>query len=261
MRWDAAFGTPAFIAALDQAGPFDVLCHHAANATNYKSPDFDALAATQANCLGLPDVLEALKRNGCRRILLTGSVFEANEGAGTQPLHAFSPYGLSKTLTTEMFRFYAQRAGVGLGKFVIPNPFGPYEGPRFPNFLLRCWASGTVARINTPAYVRDNVPVSLLALAYADALRATPEKGFRRFSPSYYVETQAAFAQRFAQQIGPRLKMDTPLEMAEQTDFSEPMTRINTDRILVAPGRWSEDEAWDEAAKYYKSQLALDGTA
>lgn len=259
-EWNQPFGASEFLETIDRNGPFDVLCHHAANATNYKSPDFDALAATQANCLSLPDVLAALARNGCRRILLTGSVFEANEGVGSYPLRAFSPYGLSKTLTTETFRFYAERAQMGLGKFVIPNPFGPYEGARFPHYLMRCWTSGHDARINTPAYVRDNIPASLLALAYADAVAALPESGFVKFSPSYYVETQSAFAQRFAREIGRRLNIETPLVMAAQADFSEPMTRINTERIVVGPERWREDVAWDEAAAYYESQLALDGT-
>jgi hypothetical protein len=125
---------------------------------------------------------------------------------------------------------------------------------------MRCWTSGNEARINTPAYVRDNIPVSLLALAYAKAVAALPESGFVKFSPSYYVETQAAFAQRFAREIGQRLNIETPLFMAAQTDFSEPMTRINTERVVVGSEHWREDVAWDEAAEYYKSQLALDGT-
>ena len=62
---------------------------------------------------------------GCNKILLTGSVFENDEGAGSRDLRAFSPYGLSKGFTWQLFRYHAQIRSMTLGKFVIPNPFGP----------------------------------------------------------------------------------------------------------------------------------------
>lgn len=256
IRDNLTFGTPDFIDCIGNDGPFDLLCHHAADATNYKSPDFDTLAATSANTLALPQVLDALQRGGCRKVLLTGSVFEADEGEGTEPLMAFSPYGLSKSLTAAMFRFYVNRAGMGLGKFVIPNPFGPYEEPRFTDYLLRCWTEGKVARVNTPDYIRDNVPVSLLALAYADFVETVPDSGFVRTNPSYYVESQGAFATRFATEIGKRLGIPTPLDLAVQTDFAEPLKRVNTDRVRLSADIWQESMAWDGAADYYRSKFA-----
>ncbi len=255
--WEQTFGTEGFLAAIESQGSFDVLCHHAADATNYKSPDFDALAATSANGRALPQVLAALKRQGCRKVVLTGTVFEAGEGSGTMPLVAFSSYGLSKTLTCELFRYYAQRAGMGLGKFVIANPFGPHEEGRFTNYLISCWLGGRVARVNTPSYVRDNIPISLMALAYADFTTALPDTGFHRLNPSYYVESQGAFAMRFAREIGTRLKLETPLELASQSDFSEPLVRINTDHVKIDASRWQEHAAWDDAARYYGTQSAL----
>ena len=38
-----SFGDEAFLALVGEGG-FDLLCHHAADVTNYKSPDFDASA-------------------------------------------------------------------------------------------------------------------------------------------------------------------------------------------------------------------------
>ena len=93
-------------------------------------------------------------------MLLSGSVFEGGEGAGSQGLPDFSPYGLSKALTARMFAYYCQRAGVGLGKFVIPNPFGPLEEPRFTAYLMKTWLAGATAVCSSPAYVRDNIHVS-----------------------------------------------------------------------------------------------------
>jgi hypothetical protein len=44
------------------------------------------------------------------KIVLTGSVFEADEGLGESPLRAFSPYGLSKTVTGQIFPFLVRSA-------------------------------------------------------------------------------------------------------------------------------------------------------
>ena len=95
----------------------------------YKSPDFDTTGAVRNNTQNLSVVLQTLESTGCGKVLLTGSVFEGGEGAGSEGLPDFSPYGLSKALTAQVFRYYCNRAGLSLGKFVIPNPFGPYEEP------------------------------------------------------------------------------------------------------------------------------------
>ena len=118
--YGCSFGDDQFLALIAEGG-WDLLGHHAADVTNYKSPDFDAIAALANNTHNVSAVLEALKAVGCHRLLLSGSVFEGGEGSGSQGLPDFSPYGLSKALTAQMFRYYCSRAGVGLGKFVIPN--------------------------------------------------------------------------------------------------------------------------------------------
>ena len=150
----------------------------------------------------------------------------------------------------------AAREGMALGKFVIANPFGPYEELRFTRYLMNCWREGRTARVNTPDYVRDNIPVSLMALAYADFTAALPDSGFHKFNPSYYAESQGAFAVRFAREVGGRLNMAAPLELVTQTDFSEPLVRINTDRIVIDPARWRESAAWDDVAGYYRATFA-----
>jgi UDP-glucose 4-epimerase len=182
--------------------------------------------------------------------VLTGSVFEANEGAGTMPLRAFSPYGLSKGLTAEFVRFYCESAGVPFGKFVIPNPFGPFEEPRFCAYLLRQWRAGAAAEVRTPAYVRDNIHVGLLAGAYAAfAQEVAARSGLMQTNPSGYVETQGAFAKRFAREIGPRTGLDCRVILAQQIDFPEPLVRINTDPATLPA--WDEPAAWDAIAEYH----------
>jgi nucleoside-diphosphate-sugar epimerase len=257
-RNGCAFGSDDFLTLVKSSpGSFDVLCHHAAEVGDYRSPDFDPYRAAAANLHRLPDVLRTLKDRGCGRFVLTGSVFEANEGAGSAPLCAFSPYGLSKTLTATAAQFYAEREGFTFEKFVIPNPFGPYEEPRFTSYLMRTWLAGGTVRVQTPRYVRDNVPVSLLAEAYAGFVSATPPSGvMRRLNPSFYPESQGAFAERVRREAEARLERPCRLEFGEQTQFPEPPVRINTDPLGPHQLRSSETQAWDGFVEYYATGLA-----
>jgi UDP-glucose 4-epimerase len=250
--FNAPFGSDAFLQTLRTLGSFDVLCHHWAATRGYRDPDFDAIGALAANTSRLPEVLRLSKDCGCGRLILTGSVFAQNEGLGNKPLRAFSPYGLSKGLTSEVFAHYCEREGMALDRFVIPNPFGPYEEPRFTNYLMQTWFAGGVANVATPAYVRDNIHVDLLARAYAVFVAAGDRAGGGRvLGPSLYVETQGAFAERVAREARTRLSLKCELGFAEQTSFPEPRIRINSDIGLGAALGWSETAAWDAFCRYY----------
>ena len=152
---------------------WDLLAHHAAEATNYRSQDFDAVAALQRNTANLGAVLRAL-RERLPQVLLTGSVFESGEGAGSDGLPAFSPYGPSKGLTAEVFRHHCRAADVHLGKFVIPNPFGPLEEPRYTAYHEDVARSRDAhlrhARVRPGQHL-----MSLLAKAYAQFAGRLPD--------------------------------------------------------------------------------------
>jgi nucleoside-diphosphate-sugar epimerase len=251
--FECSFGSESFIKLIEEEN-WDLLSHHAADVTDYKSPDFDVPEALKNNTLNLPTVLKALKQKGCGRVLLTGSVFEQDEGTGSEGLRAFSPYGLSKGLTAEVFRYHTGMAGIKLAKFVIPNPFGPYEEPRFTAYLIRSWYEGKTPTVSTPAYVRDNIHVSLLAKAYAHYTGTLKEDAsFEKLNPSGYIETQGAFAERFADEMRKRLSIPCELKLAEQTEFPEPRERVNTDVPDHHLLGWDETKAWDELAEYYRS--------
>lgn len=252
---ECSFGDERFMHLVREGG-WDALCHHAADVRDYRSPDFDVAAALASNTANIREVLAILAGDDCRRLLLTGSFFEPNEGAGSDGCPAFSAYGLSKGLTAQVVRFHAVEVGIHLGKFVIPNPFGPFEEPRFPAYLVRTWASGNTPTVNTPAYVRDNVHVDLLAHEYAEFVASRPmDAGFSRISPSGYIETQGAFAQRFAREMEPRLEIACPVELADQTEFAEPRIRVNTDAIDADRHGWSEAAAWDAIGTFYRSRM------
>jgi nucleoside-diphosphate-sugar epimerase len=246
-----AFGDSEFLHFVEGEA-FDVFCHHAAQVGDYRSRDFDICSAAAANTRNLRPILERLKGNGLRGAVLTGSVFEANEGAGNLPLRAFSPYGLSKGLTAQICEFYCSELGIPWGKFVIPNPFGPFEEPRFCAYLMRTWKAGQVAKVNTPEYVRDNIHVSLLGAAYVKHVEEIANsKAPSKLNPSGYVESQGAFAQRFANEMRSRLDLECKLDLTKQTEFSEPLMRVNTDSAARYVVGWDEEPAWDQVAESY----------
>lgn len=249
---DCPFGSPRFL-DLAASGPWDLLCHHASMTSNYRDPNFDVFDAIAQNTFCARDAVKTMLSQGLRGVVLTGSVFEQDEGAGEAPLRAFSPYGLSKGLTWQYFRFLSETLKFKLGKFVIANPIGPFEEPRFCNYLVGTWRKGEVPAIRTPLYVRDNIHVDLLALAYAAfAEGILSRESATKLNPSYYVESQGAFARRFAEAMSPRLGIDCPLLLMNQEDFSEPMVRINTDRVDGTALGWSEALAWDRQAEFYQ---------
>lgn len=252
---DCPFGSAAFL-SLASNGSWDLLCQHAAQTGDYRNPDFDILGAVAANTHCVADVLKAMLSRGLSGVVLTGTVFEQDEGAGDTPLRAFSPYGLSKGLTWQYYRYLSQTMGFPLGKFVIPNPFGPFEEPRFCNYLVQTWFKGEVPTVRTPLYVRDNIHVDLLAASYAAfASAVAAQKNVIKFNPSFYVESQGAFANRFATEMGPRLGIACPITLLQQSEFGEPMVRINTDRVDGGAFDWDEAAAWDAEADFYKARI------
>lgn len=250
--YGASFGDEAFLGLIRDGG-FDVLCHHAADVTNYKSPDFDAVGAAANNAHNLPAVMSAFKQAGGRRVVLTGSVFEGGEGAGSDGLPDFSPYGFSKRVTAETFKYYCKRDGLSLGKFVIPNPFGAYEEPRFTAYLMKNWLAGKKASCSSPAYVRDNIPVTLLAKAYASFVGDLPDApGFAKLGPVGYAESQGTFTLRLAEEMRKRLNLPCEVDLLKQVDFPEPRVRINVDVVDADALGWDESAAWDGMAEYYQ---------
>jgi len=258
---EAPFGSENFL-KLAREEKFDLLCHHAAEATNYKSLDFDVLAALGSNTFNLRTVLKTLQ---CP-VVLTGTFFENDEGqdpesekaSGDWGLRAFSAYGLSKGLTWQCFRHYCHEAGAPLGKFVIPNPFGPFEEPRFTAHLMKNWREGKVVTVKTPDYLRDNIHADLLAAVYGPFAGrvAAMKSGCVKINPSGYVEKQGEFAQRVAREVRSRTGWQCGLELAKQEDFSEPLGRMNPQPATSLAPKWSEALAWDGFVDFFASSQA-----
>jgi hypothetical protein len=155
---------------------------------------------------------------------------------------------LSKTLTSQAFAQAADRAALDFVKFVIPNPFGPYEAQTFQRHVMTTWREGRAPNVTHPFYVRDNVPAGLLARVYAAA--AEGRLG-GRVSPSFYAGPVGAFFQRMAREVAPRTGWACGLELADSQSFDEPKIRTNTQPIDPADYDWTESRFWDAYARYY----------
>ena len=248
---EAPFGSEEFL-AIARSEACDVLAHHGAHVTDYRNLNFDINDALKQNTLNLRKTLEIMLDAGLQAVVSTGSLFENDTGIGDEPLEAFSPYGLSKALSWQVIRFWCRRLNVPVGRFVIPNPFGPFEEPRFCNYLIQRWANGDTATVATPLYVRDNIHVDLLALAYAEFVERMAEARRDAFSqPSGYAELQGDFARRFAEAMRKRLQLPCELAFGNQTEFPEPRNRINSEPTHTFYVDWSESKAWDQLADYY----------
>ena len=238
---------------------FDRLCFHASDVRDYRSADFELGRALQSNLAGMRAACLAAKAAGTPRLIWTGTVFEPGEARGDRIEEAITPYGLSKWLSWQALAFYAAEAGLELGKFIVPNPFGPLEQERFCTYLVKAWRDGITPEVRTPDYIRDNIPVDKLARAYADFVALPPQAlGGDRCGPSGYVESQGAFTARFAREIGTRLGLAAPFSLARQSDFAEPLTRINLGTVEPA---WDEARFWDALAQDYAERLMMPSSA
>jgi nucleoside-diphosphate-sugar epimerase len=250
-RFGVAFGDERFMEMI-KTERFDLLCHHAACVKDYKEASFDVAYALQQNTNNVYHVLKTLAENDCKKMILTGSVFEGGEGKGSDNLPHFSPYGLSKALTAQIFAYYAQQFGMAFGKFVIPNPFGPFEEKRFTAYLMRNWMQGAVPQIGTPDYVRDNIPVGLLALYYKHFCEHLEPGSLKKISPTGIADSQGNFAAIVANEVSQRLNIPCEFTCKIQSDFSEPMIRLNTDRMQEVESQFDASAFWDQFAAYYK---------
>jgi nucleoside-diphosphate-sugar epimerase len=247
-----AFGDQAFLGVMRSQGPFELLCHHGAEVGDLRRPDYDPLAALASATRSAAEVMRLLADAGGRGLVVTGSVFQADEGGGDGgPVNA---YGLAKTLAWQTLRFHASRCGLGLGHLIIPHPFGPLEKPGFTSSLVQAWLAGRPAVVRRPDLVRDFVHVDMLAAAYAGLCsEVCRHGGTRRSAPSGHVGTLLELARLLARELGPRL--DRPCEVTAQPDTSpidEPTVRINAGPGAALATHWPVARSWDRYASFHK---------
>ena len=226
----APFGSDRFM-QLAEASGFDLLCHHAARVGEYRSPDFDIPGAVAENTANLRAVLEVMARRGLKGVVLTGSVFEQDEGAGEAPLVAFSPYGLSKGLTAAIVSHRCREFRLALQQIRHSESVRPAGGAALLRLSRSLLEEGRKSAREHAELRARQYPCHRCSRRRTPNSwpKRAPAQGRCKLNPSGYVETQGAFAERFAAAMRPRLGMECGLELAKQTDFSEPLMRVNVE--------------------------------
>ena len=229
----------------------DTLIVHAHPMDGFKNADYPVLSAVGEMTDRIPEQLDALAGGGGAHVVYSGSYYEPSAGVGTFPHPAVSPYGLSKAMVYELFRMHAEQRGLGMRKVVIPNPFGPGEDGRFGNYLAREWAAGKTPVIQTPYYVRDNIPVQELVARYVNYVSHL-DVATQELRPSGYIETQGEFARRMAREIGVRLGHPLGVDQRENAPHPEPLVIANDSSRSVD---FAEHESayWDSYAEGFLS--------
>lgn len=248
------FGDDNFLDLIKEE-KFDFLCHHMAmiSGFSYRDMDYNIPEALEENTKNINKILELFSKNGGKGVLITGTVFEGLEGKGKGSNIAAYPYALAKTFTSETVKYYSHVYNLKFGKFVIANPFGPMEEPKFTTYLIKQWKEGNVPTVKTPEYIRDNIHISLLSKVYVvfvDAVLASTEP--IKISPIGYQGRQGDFALKFSEEIKKRIDLECKLELGVQTEFEEPKELLNTDTVDLSKYDWSEEKAWNEIADFYK---------
>ena len=251
---EVSFGDERFLSLLGEES-FDVFCHHGAWTHDYNAIDYDFESAFATNTRSMNRVCEALSKNGCQKIIVSGSIFEEGD-------ELFSPHGLVKKMTFDTTKFYGTHFGMQVSKFVIPNPFGPLDNPKLIDYLGREWHAGRTPCIRTPLYVRDNIPVTLMALGFVYWVENCPSTvGTSSYAPAGYISTMGEFVERVAGELRRRLGLDCAVEMGAQTDFSQPMVLVNDTPIQHQFPEWDESGFWDQLASHQAYLQSLPKTS
>jgi len=232
------FGDEQFIELVHRES-FDVFCHHGAWTESYNSMNYDFEKAFANNTRSMNRVCQILAANGCQKIIVSGSIFAECE-------EPFSPYGLVKRLTTQTTTFYGTHFGMHVSSFVIPNPFGPLDNPKLIHYLSTEWSANRIPSIRTPEYIRDNIPITLLALGFVHWVEQCPSTvGVSSFKPSGYISTMEDFIQRVAQVFRGATSWECVVDIEPQTDFSQPMKLVNDVPLMGLFQSWNEQVFWD----------------
>jgi UDP-glucose 4-epimerase len=253
--WQASMGNEVFLQALEY-GKWDAICLHGSYVSNHKAADFPVLKAVESNTSGIQRIAGHLATCGAPPVIWTGTYFETGEGEGTEPLRNFSPYALSKQLSWEFVRFYCEQVGLPVVKFVMPNPFGPWEGKGLTSYLARSWLQGEAPTLQTPDYVRDNIPVCLLAKVYLNYIESKTIEGYQR--PSGYRESVGQFTSRFAEYMRCNSSCSADYILPEQRSFEEPLVRYNKSSALKIFSEGDEQSFWVNYIQWIENHLGIE---
>jgi UDP-glucose 4-epimerase len=225
----------------------DIFCHHFADTKDYKSNIFNMYSALENNTNLVEELIISLKKRGLKDYIYTGSYFEPKDDFD-EDYSSFSPYGLSKNLTGKVIRHYCYYHNIRYKKFIIPNPFGELEDEnRLPTIIAKAWQKNIDFEIKHPKYIRDNIPINLLAKSYVNFLE---KRNIYYFSPSFYRLSNEHFVKIFSFEMRKRTNLSCSYYLSN-AKYEEPMKKVNQEKIKLYQFKLSKKIIWDNLINYY----------
>ncbi|MEX0864177.1 MAG: NAD(P)-dependent oxidoreductase [Acidimicrobiia bacterium] len=161
----------------------EIVFHLAARYRREDSPsDLDVLV--EANVLFGTQVLDAMRRAGCHRLVAAGSAFEHHGEGGDQALNL---YAATKQAFGEILAYYAEVAAIDAVVTVLYDVYGPDdERRRLPTLMREAQFGGPPLSLPARPIKVDMLFVddAVAALVRAGVLTAEQRPGVRRFAAS-----------------------------------------------------------------------------
>jgi len=223
----------------------DALLLHGSFMEDRRSPDFNVNLAVQKTL----EVSKWIKTNfNADYVIHTGTFSEEGEGVGEKPLNNFNPYSESKSLIYKEHQKIFH--GIPFLKFTMPNPFGRFQQNNLFSFLEKIWITNEIPLISQPDYIRDYVPVDLLAISYSKLVDSFIEgrHPLNYFAPSYFVMSNRDMSKLYASEISSRIGRDLEIQFGVQKVYTESRVRVNKDSLHQLIDNWSLEKFWDSVA-------------
>ena len=246
--FDCRFGDNKFI-SLIKSNQYDIIIHHASNVKDYSSNSFDWQLAINENTNNIEIVIKEISANSNAIFSYSSTVFEKGGISKDDPINK---YAFSKKLSNEIIKYFCFKYGIKFTQIFISNPFGPFEDFKLNHHILTSWKSCLDFVIKTPEYIRDFIPVDLLAISYFEhiiSLQITNNL-IHSYSPSGYqmkiVDYVFFLSNKLKQHSGDEKNYKTE----NQINFSEPIKLVNETNVL-SNKTWNEKEFWFKYFNYY----------
>ena len=252
--YNSPFGSENFMKILD--GGFTIYCLHGAYVEGYQSDEFDFSYALNQNLNQIDSVLKVAKSYGCKSVIWTSSIFEdaVNTEEKVSGVHrpVWLKYALSKKISFLCIRELCANYGLGFSRFVISNPFGPYEDAKFCYHLVHNILAGKKFDVQSPYYVRDMIHIGHLSESYVMLVKNSIDGDITdELRPSEYPMRMIDFAALLCKKINHYYGIDYELGFCEQKKYDEPLVLVNNNNIRSDLYSYNESSQWNRYFQYY----------
>ena len=258
--YNIPFGSVEFINLLD--GHFENLCLHGAFVKGYQNNDFGFGKAVGQNLNEIDRVFEKAKQNGCLGIIWTSSIFEdavnTDEEFSKGSALPWFKYALSKKISYLSAREIALNSGLSFLRYIIPNPFGPYEDKKLTFHIIKSLHLGNDVSLKTPYYIRDMIHVEHLASDYVRCIQSLDglcESSTNR--PSEYPLSIMEFATILCEEYNKRYGSNHKVIKSEQENHKEPAKMFNNQKGRLSLPDYDDAKSWDHIFQYYSDHNSL----